>query len=315
MGIDGILNVDKPEGKTSFYVVARLKRLTGERHVGHAGTLDPIATGVLPICLGQATRITQFLSNSSKTYLAQIELGITTDTFDRQGKIVERSDSSQITRPQVEDALAPFRGVISQVPPAFSALKQGGRRCYEMARAGIPLEMKSRRVEITRLELIDVRLPLIEIEVECSKGTYIRSLAHDIGRQLGCGAHLRNLKRLQCGIFSIRDALSLEHIEDAFRDNALKTIIYPVDSPLSNWKAIILSRKNELDIRHGCPLPASENHPVSDSYCRAYDADGNFLAILRFIADKRQWHPMKVFSMPEAVVRNPTALTVHAGTE
>jgi tRNA pseudouridine55 synthase len=297
MGIDGILNVDKPEGKTSFYVVARLKRLTGEKHVGHAGTLDPIATGVLPVCLGQATRITPFLSNSHKTYLAQIELGITTDTFDRQGKIVERSDFSGITRSQVEEALSGFRGVISQVPPAFSALKQGGRRCYAMARAGIPLELKSRRVEISRLELVLCRLPLIEIEVECSKGTYIRSLAHDIGRHLGCGAHLRNLKRLRVGIFSIRDALSLENIEDAFHDNTWKTIIYPVDSPLSNWKAIVVGREIELDIRHGHPMPASENDSDLEEYCRAYDADGNFLAILRFNAAKRQWHPEKVFAI------------------
>jgi len=188
MGINGILNVDKPEGKTSFYVVARLKRLTAEKHVGHAGTLDPIATGVLPVCFGQATRIAQFISNGSKTYSAQIELGITTDTYDRQGKIVERSDSSQITRHQLEEALSSFRGVIDQVPPAFSALKQGGRRCYEMARAGAKPELKSRKVEITRLELVDCRLPVIEVEIDCGKGTYIRSLAHDIGERLGCSA-------------------------------------------------------------------------------------------------------------------------------
>jgi tRNA pseudouridine55 synthase len=297
MGVDGILIVDKPEGKTSFDVVARLRHLTGETHVGHAGTLDPLATGILPVCLGQATRITQFLTNSSKTYLAQIELGITTNTFDRQGKIVERRDSSQITRDQVEEALSSFRGVINQVPPAFSALKQGGRRCYQLARAGVPVELKPRQVEITRLELVDCRLPLIEIEVDCSKGTYIRSLAHDIGRHLGCGAHLRNLKRLQCGKFSIRDAHTLEQIEDAFHEDAWETIIYPLDSPLSSWKAIIVGGENELDIKHGCPLPASENDLVSDEYCRAYDAEGNFLAILRFIAEKRQWHPDKVFSI------------------
>jgi tRNA pseudouridine55 synthase len=296
MGIDGILIVNKPEGKTSFSVVARLKRLTGEKRVGHAGTLDPIATGVLPVCLGQATRITQFLTNSSKTYLAQIELGVTTDTFDRQGKIVERKDPGDITLTRIEEALIAFKGVIDQTPPVFSAVKQGGRRSYELARAGIPVKLKSRRVEISKLELISYRLPLIEINVDCSKGTYIRSLANDIGQYLGCGAHLKNLTRLRCGPFSIQDAFSPDEIEDAFRKDIWKNLIHPVDSPLSNWKAIIVDKKNELDIRNGCPLPLNGTCPLSDEYCRAYDLDGNFLAVLHFVPEKRLWHPDKVFS-------------------
>jgi len=296
--INGILNVNKPEGETSFGIVARLKRLTGEKRVGHAGTLDPIATGVLPVCFGQATRIAQFLSNSGKTYLAQIELGITTDTFDRQGKVVERNDTGDVTKARIKEALASFRGVIDQVPPAFSALKQGGRRCYEMARAGVPVELKSRRVEITKLELVGCRLPLIEIEVDCSKGTYIRSLANDIGRLLGCGAHLKNLRRLKCGPFSIEDALPMDEIEDSFGKNIWKKIIHPVDSPLRNWKAIVVGKKTESDIRNGCPLPVDEFDQPQNEYCRAYDLEGNFLAVLRFIPEKRQWHPEKVFSLP-----------------
>lgn len=297
MRVDGILNVDKPEGKTSFYVVARLKRVTGEKHVGHAGTLDPIATGVLPVCLGQATRVAQFISNGSKTYLAEIELGTTTDTYDREGKIIERADWAGVTRQQVEETLSSFRGVIDQIPPAFSALKQDGRRFYSIARAGSVPELKPRRVEISRLELTDCGLPVIQVELECSKGTYVRSLAHDIGRQLGCGAHLKNLRRLKCGMFSVQNALPLEQIEDALSKGVLGTILYPVDSPLSHLKAVVISRENELDIRHGCPLPAGEDEPVSGEYRRAYDADGKFLAILHFVAEKRLWHPQKVFSI------------------
>jgi tRNA pseudouridine55 synthase len=297
MGIDGILIINKPEGKTSFSVVARLKRLSGEKRVGHAGTLDPIATGVLPICFGQATRITQFITNSSKTYLAQIELGVTTDTFDRQGKTVERKDPGGITVTHIKQALTAFTGTINQVPPAFSAVKQGGRRCYEMARAGVPIKLKSRRVEITKLELINYQQPLVEINIDCSKGTYIRSLANDLGQHLGCGAHLRNLTRLRCGPFSIRDALSLDQVEDAFGKDAWKNLIHPVDSPLWNWRAIIVGRKNELDIRNGRPLPADEIRPFSEEYCRAYDLNGNFLAVLHFIPERRQWHPEKVFSL------------------
>jgi tRNA pseudouridine55 synthase len=297
MGIDGILNVNKPEGKTSFYIVAWLKRLTAEKHVGHAGTLDPIATGVLPVCFGQATRITEYLANTSKTYFAQIQLGITTDTFDRQGKILKRSDPDGIILSRLEETLASFTGLIDQVPPAFSALKQEGRRCYELARAGVPLQLKPRRVEITRLELVDFRLPIVEIEVDCTKGTYIRSLANDIGRYLGCGAHLKNLNRSKYGPFSVHDALSQDEIEDAFHRDDWKKLFYPVDSPLRDWKAIVVDKKEEIDIRTGRQLPMKEKDIVSGEYRRAYDLDGNFLAVMRFIPEKRHWHPEKVFSL------------------
>ncbi|MBN2462051.1 MAG: tRNA pseudouridine(55) synthase TruB [Dehalococcoidia bacterium] len=296
MSIDGILNVNKPEGKTSFNIVARLKHLSGEKHVGHAGTLDPIATGVLPICFGQATRITQFLTDSSKTYLAQVELGVITDTFDRQGEIIERRDSSYITVPQIEEALTHFQGVINQVPPIYSALKRQGKRYYELARAGIPIKLKPRRVEILNLELLNCQSPLITINVDCSKGTYIRSLANDIGQYLGCGAHIKNLTRLRCGPFHIEDALSLPQIECAFHKDSWKELLQSVDSPLSNWKAIIVDKDNEIAIRNGRSLPLDKNSLSSDKFCRAYNLNGNFIAVLQFIPEKKSWHPYKVFS-------------------
>ncbi|UCH51454.1 MAG: tRNA pseudouridine(55) synthase TruB [Chloroflexota bacterium] len=296
MSIDGILNVNKPEGKTSYSVVAKLKRLTGEKHVGHTGTLDPIATGVLPICFGQATRITQFLTDSSKTYLAQVELGVITDTFDRQGEIVERRDPSAITVAQIEEALTNFKGIINQVPPIYSALKHEGRRYYELARAGIPIKLKPRQVEIINLELLSCQPPLITINVDCSKGTYIRSLAHDLGQSLGCGAHLRNLTRLRCGPFYIEDALSLPQIEGAFHKDTWKEFLHPMDSPISNWKAIIVDKANELAIRNGRSLSLDETLLSSEKYCRAYNLDGNFIAVLHFIPEKKLWHPDKVFS-------------------
>ena len=299
MSIDGILNVNKPEGKTSFNVVAWLKRLTGEKHVGHAGTLDPIATGVLPICFGQATRVVQFLTESSKTYLAQIELGVTTDTFDRQGKIIERGDPSGITVTQVEEALTAFQGIIDQVPPVYSALKHQGKRCHELARAGVLIKLKARQVEIASLELINYQLPLITINVDCSKGTYIRSLAHDLGQYLHCGAHLKNLIRLRCGAFHIEDALYLPQIEDAFHKGTWEESLHPLDSPLSSWKAIIVDRKNELAIRNGCSLPLDEAFLLPEKYCRAYNLDGHFIAVLHFIPEKKLWHPEKVFHPPQ----------------
>ena len=295
MSIDGILNVNKPEGKTSFDAVAWLKRLTGEKHVGHAGTLDPIATGVLPICFGQATRVVRFLTESSKTYLAQIELGVTTDTFDRQGKITERGDPSSITVTQVEEALTTFQGVIKQVPPVYSALKLQGRRCYELARAGIPIKLKPRQVEIVSLDLINCQLPLITINVECSKGTYIRSLAHDLGQCLRCGAHLKNLIRLRCGPFRIEDALYLPQIEDAFRKGTWEEFLHPLDSPLSNWKTIIVDKRNELAIINGCSLSLDETFLPPEKNCRAYNLNGYFIAVLNFIPEKKLWHPERVF--------------------
>ena len=296
MRIDGILNLNKPEGKTSFNVVAWLKRLTGEKHVGHAGTLDPIATGVLPICFGQATRVARFLTESSKTYLAQIELGITTDTFDRQGEIIEHGDTSGITATQLEEALTAFQGVIKQVPPVYSALKHHGRRYYELARAGIPIKPKPRQVEIVNLELISCQLPLITINVECSKGTYIRSLAHDIGQRLRCGAHLKNLTRSRCGPFHIEDALYLPQIEEAFQKGNWEEFLHPLDSPLSNWKTIIVDKRNELAIKNGCSLSLDETFLPPEKNCRAYNLDGYFIAVLHFIPEKKLWHPERVFS-------------------
>jgi tRNA pseudouridine55 synthase len=298
MSIDGILNINKPKDKTSFNAVAWLKHLTGEKHVGHAGTLDPIATGVLPICFGQATGVARFITESSKTYHAEIELGTTTDTFDREGEIIERRDPSGITVTQVEEALATFQGIIEQIPPAYSALKQEGRRYYELARAGIPIKLKPRQVEILNLELINYQLPFITINVECSKGTYIRSLAHDFGQYLHCGAHLKDLIRLKCGPFRIEDALYLHQIEDAFQKGSWKELLHPLDSPLSNWKTIVVNKRNELAIRNGCSLSLAEAFLPPEKYCRAYNLDGHLVAVLQFVPEKKLWHPERVFRPP-----------------
>ena len=296
MSINGILNVNKPEGKTSFQVVALLRRMVGETRVGHAGTLDPAATGVLPVCLGQATRIVQFLTDTDKAYLAEIELGVTTDTFDREGRVTCRLDTSGITVTQIEEALATFQGFIEQVPPRFSALKYQGKRYYELARAGILIEPKPRKIRITSIELVDLQPPFITISLECSKGTYVRSLAHDLGQCLGCGAHLKNLTRTRCGPFYIEDALSMSEIQDACQRGTWRDILYPVDTPLLSWSAVIVDKRDELEIRNGCSISLSEGVSHAGKYCRAYSPDGDFIAILRFISDKRLWHPEKVFS-------------------
>jgi tRNA pseudouridine55 synthase len=310
MTVDGILNIDKPQGQTSYRVVAMVKRLSGERRVGHAGTLDPDATGVLPVCLGQGTRITEFLMDATKTYRAEIELGVATDTYDASGEVTRRGDPSGITREQVEATLSLFRGRTEQTPPMYSAVKHRGQRLYELARAGIEVARKSRPAVIHRLEIADWQPPLVTIEVECGKGTYIRSLAHDLGEALGCGAYLKSLVRLSYGPFFVRDAVTVPQLEDAFRDGYWKRFVHPVDSVLLHWRAVVVDDATEKNIRNGVPVTledaesgvssacATSPFPVearSETHCRTYTHDGHFLGVLCFDPAKDHWRPKKVF--------------------
>ena len=293
--MDGILNIDKPQGMTSYRVVALVKRLSGERRVGHAGTLDPLATGVLPVCLGQATRVVEFLAAARKTYRAEIELGVTTDTYDASGSIIQRENPAGIHREQMEKALSSFRGVIQQTPPMYSALKHQGKKLYELARAGITVERKSRPVTIHSLDIVDFQPPLITVEVECGKGTYIRSLAHDLGQILGCGASLKGLVRQRYGPFDIEDAVSIPRLEDAFRQDHWEHFVHPMDSVLSAWPAVVVDEATEQLIKNGAPVALPLESAKGDR-CRAYTASGHFLGVLRPDREKGQWHPEKVFS-------------------
>jgi tRNA pseudouridine55 synthase len=296
--MDGILNINKPWGKTSFGIVAIVKRLSGERRVGHAGTLDPTATGVLPVCLGQGTRVIEFLVDATKTYRAQIELGVATDTYDASGKITHQEDPSGISQEQLETTLASFCGSIQQTPPMYSAIKHHGKPLYQLARAGIKVERQSRLTKIYRLELIDWQPPVATIEVECGKGTYIRSLAHDLGQALGCGAYLMSLVRLRCSLFDIGDSVSIPQLEDAFHYGYWQHYIYPIDIVLSHWTAVVVNDDSEQTIRNGCPLVLGNDgqdwHSV-ENRCRVYTRDGRFLGVLRFNSERGQWQPEKVF--------------------
>ena len=307
--MDGILNINKPQGKTSFSIVSLVKRLSGERRVGHAGTLDPAAIGVLPVCLGQATRISEFIMEDSKVYRAGIELGVTTDTYDADGTITHRQDPSGIDIINLESALSSFLGTTHQVPPMYSAIKYRGKPLYKLARDGITVERRSRPVDVYNLELIEWQPPVATIEVVCGKGTYIRSLAHDLGQTLGCGAHLKSLIRSRYGLFDIKDALSIAQLEDAFRYDYWQHYVYPIDAVLWQWAAMIVSDDERDDIRNGRPLLLNdddgdersypeqdiEDKALSERRCRVYALDGSFLAVLRFDAQKGHWRPEKVF--------------------
>lgn len=208
----GVFNIDKPAGLSSHDVVNQVRRLVGIRRVGHAGTLDPLATGVLLVCVGVATRVVEYLQVGRKVYQADLVLGATTTTYDAEGEIVSTAPLPALTIPELETALQPFVGEIWQRPPAFSAVKHRGRPLYALARAGIEVESEPRRVTVHQIEMLDWQPPHLHLRITCSPGTYIRSLAHDFGQQLGCGAYLHGLRRLASGTWRVEDAVRLDDL-------------------------------------------------------------------------------------------------------
>ncbi len=299
--VDGMLNLNKPPGMASFAVVGLVRRLTGVRRVGHAGTLDPAAEGVLPICLGQATRVVEHLVDSSKIYRAQVRLGAATDTYDATGTVTATGDPSAVTEQQVEDALRGYRGRIEQLAPMYSALKHEGTPLYRLARAGQTVERKPRPVTIYRLELLEYAPPLLTLEVECGRGAYIRTIAHDLGQDLGCGAHLAGLIRMKAGPFLLEDALSLDGFREAVREGVWEDFLHATDSVLTDWRAAILGDEHTRDVLEGRAFHLTPVRPellvdlAPGAPCRAYSADGRFLAILRY-GGSRFWRPSKVFA-------------------
>jgi tRNA pseudouridine55 synthase len=297
--MDGILNLNKPAGMTSFGVVARVKRLSGEKHCGHAGTLDPLATGVLPVCLGQATRVIEYLFAETKTYRAEVELGKSTDTYDATGMVTRTADASAVTLTDLEKALAAFRGTILQVPPMYSAVKHQGKPLYELARSGLEVERKSRPAQIFRLEISHWQPPVVTLDIDCGKGTYIRCLANDLGEALGCGANMQSLVRLRVGPFRIEEALTLPELEEAFNKGRGEDQLFPVDHVLLAYNAVVVNHEQQCSLVHGMPVTFTQN-PLAGgpekgmgNLCRAYTQDGSFLGMLKY--EKERWLPDKIF--------------------
>lgn len=289
--MDGILNLNKPYGLTSHDVVDRIRRLAGQRQVGHAGTLDPLATGVLLVCLGSATRLAEFLMDSPKLYRAHVRLGITTDTYDAEGTVIAERPV-EVGREDVERALECFRGPILQVPPMFSALKKDGRPLYRLARRGETVDRAPRRVEIYRLDLVEWHPPDLTLEVLCSPGTYIRSLAHDLGEALGCGAYLAGLVRLASGEFRLEDAVDLEGLT---RERLAEALL-PPDVALRRFPALHLTPAEARAIGYGQDIPdrwGLTGQETTGLLARAYGPDGSLLAVLEF-SGRGTWHPKKV---------------------
>lgn len=290
----GLLLVDKPSGPTSHDVVAAVRRGTGEKRVGHAGTLDPLATGLLVILLGAATRLSEYLLAKDKRYLARVRFGQTTNTYDATGEIIATSEAIP-SREQVEAALAAFRGALQQRPPAFSALKRGGQRAYALARRGAAVELEPRPVIIHQLSILEWSPPECSLDVTCSAGTYLRSLAHDLGQALGCGALLAALRRTASGHFRLEEAVTLDALKAAFSTGDWQRYLLPMDAALPDWPEMHLSAEEARRVLQGVALPLNaEQH----GWARAYTAAGEFFAILRADPARRVWQPDKVLVAP-----------------
>ena len=290
--VSGLLNIDKPQGMTSHDVVAIVRRIARQRQVGHAGTLDPLATGVLIVVLGAATRVVEYVADADKVYRAIIRFGLTTDTWDAEGSITGQRDASGLSLAIIEQALSAFVGEIQQVPPMYSAIKRDGQPLYKLARRGLTVERQPRTVVIHRLHIEDWSPPDLTLCIECSKGTYVRSLAHDLGQAVGSGAYLAALTRLAVGQFRLEDAVSLAMLQQGAASGAWRQHLLPLHLALCRLPGIMVDGDTARRIGFGqaVELPG----PVDADTCYAYTRDERFLALLHRDAVDGLWHPHKV---------------------
>jgi len=291
--ISGVLVVDKPVGMTSHDVVQAIRTGTGLRRAGHTGTLDPRASGVLVILVGPAVRLSEFVSASDKRYQAIIRLGSTTDTFDADGKLTESNQPVNVTEEQFEKALSAFVGEIEQTPPPYSAVKVQGRKAYELAREGEEVELAPRKITVYHLEVLEWAPPEAVIDVHCSSGTYVRSLANDVGNALGCGAYLVGLRRTKSGRFTLRDATPLRKLQEAFTAGNWYQYLIPAAEALAEWPAVELSPDQVEEVKHGHRVKAAPD--AKAGLVRGVSMAGELIAILTLDEAALEWQPKKVF--------------------
>lgn len=284
--MDGVLVIDKPKGPTSFDVVRQVRGLLKVKKVGHTGTLDPMATGVLPLCLGEATKVAGFITEGDKAYDAVVRLGAETDTQDAEGKVVAEAPVPPLTVTLLEEVLGRFRGSFEQVPPMYSAVKVGGKRLYELARAGEEVERASRQVTVYELVLRDFNANQLRLSVRCSKGFFVRTLAYDIGRALGCGAHLEALRRTTSGPFTLAHSLPLADLAALAREpEALAKRLLPVSEALTDLPAVRVSAEDAARVSHGVPVEA----PAHPGRVRVVDPSGALLAVAEVVRGRLRY--------------------------
>lgn len=286
--VQGILLFDKPLGESSNKALQKVKNIYYANKAGHTGSLDPLATGLLPICFGGATKISAFLLDADKRYWVRIRLGETTSTGDSEGALLEQRPADSVTAEQIAASLDRFVGEIDQVPPMYSALKHQGERLYKLARDGVEVERKPRQVTIHEIRLLGCELPEFELEVHCSKGTYIRTLAEDIGEALGCGAHVVGLRRTQVGLFSgagMVDLATLEATAEQGGRDALDALLLPVDSAILDWPEVRLNSDSSFYLRQGQPVLVPK--APTEGRVRIYDDQDNFMGVGEILDDGR----------------------------
>lgn len=289
--ISGVLVVDKPVGMTSHDVVQAIRKGSNIRRAGHTGTLDPRASGVLVVLIGPAVRLSEYVSASDKRYQAVIMMGTSTDTYDADGKTTS-SSPVDVTEEQFNEELQKFVGQIEQVPPPYSAVKVGGRKAYDRARSGEEFELEPRIINVYSLEVLEWAPPEVVVDVNCSSGTYVRSLANDLGKRLGCGATLTGLRRTKSGRFSLRDAVSLRKLNEAFIDGNWYQYLIPAAEALSDWPMVELNQEQMDTIRHGHRIPAESNDKLKAS---GISEQGELVALMELDEETMEWQPKKVF--------------------
>ena len=296
---NGIINVYKEKGYTSFDVVARMRGICGQKKIGHTGTLDPDAEGVLLVCLGKATKVCDMLTDSDKVYRAVMQLGVETDTQDMTGTILKEADTSGLAEQYVMGAVMQFEGEIFQVPPMYSALKVNGKKLCDLARAGVTVERKARPVTIYKIFVENIELPYVTMTVSCSKGTYIRTLCHDIGAKLGCGAAMKSLVRLQAAGYRIEDAYKLDALQELSESGTLKDAVTPIERVFEVYP--VLTAKPEFDImlKNGNKMALQQFQemikPELEMKVRVRMSDGRFAAVYEYREDLGLFRPLKMF--------------------
>lgn len=296
--LNGIIIVNKEKGFTSHDVVAKMRGITKQKKIGHTGTLDPDATGVLPICLGRATKVCDMLTDSDKTYETTLLLGLTTDTQDVSGVMLKECPTEALEENRVIQTILDFVGEYDQIPPMYSALKVNGQKLCDLARNGIEVERKARRVNIYSIEVLSVQLPCVQMRVSCSKGTYIRTLCNDIGERLGVGGCMKELKRVKAAGFSITEAHTLAEIEEIVKNENINQILTPVDSVFEDYPSVHVKKDFEILYRNGNPLEARmfvEASPERNTPIRIYSQEEEFIGVFEYKSDKHLFCPLKMF--------------------
>ena len=287
--------VYKESGCTSFDVVARLRRLCQQKSVGHTGTLDPLAEGLLVVALGKALRTVEYMESHDKGYLAVVSFGMSTDTYDAEGQPVAYGNAALVTAEKLRGVLPTFSGAISQTPPVYSALKRNGRKLCDLARQGQKINLEARPVFIQAISLLDFKDNQAVLEISCSKGTYIRSLAHDLGQALGCPAHLTALTRTFCGPFRAEEAHTLTMLKEAAAESSLERFVLPIDSGMGDITAVVLSDKAVHHLKNGRSVLYQTDQLMNGQKVRVYGCGLPLIAVCLWHQDKQVLVPVKVF--------------------